>query len=74
MNTEEGWVSGIKLLRPSGTNSTFFTECCSTAICEDEKCCPSCSSLVIGHGVEGGPARHRARWRHATSHWKPQQK
>lgn len=42
------WFSGPN-------NSTFFTTCCSVAICEYERDCPVC-----GLAVE--PYEHRSRW------------
>lgn len=39
----------------SGTNSTFFTTCCGSAICDDQECCPSCGEQVT-------PLSHRGRW------------
>ena len=36
-------------------NSTFFTTCCSVAICEGERDCPVC-------GVAVEPYEHRYRW------------
>lgn len=38
----------------SQTNSTLFTDCCNTAICDDEKECPGC-----GKRIELSP---RQRW------------
>jgi len=37
---------GIRRLEPYGTNSTFFTECCGVAICDDERCCPKCGKEI----------------------------
>jgi len=39
----------------SHTNSQLFTTCCRSAICQEEKCCPSC-------GGEVWPETYRARW------------
>jgi len=62
-------VKGVNPVYPQGTNSTMFTECCGTAICEDESRCPSCKELVIGHDAETNYDRGRVRWRAATAHW-----
>lgn len=37
-------MSGVFLC--SATNSTMFTTCCETAICDDEQKCPSCGEFV----------------------------
>ena len=55
--------AGIMPLYPSGTNSTMFTECCGVAICDDEKCCPSCGRKVVGSDIENVHDRHLYRWR-----------
>ena len=70
MKTNTGYPEGIHLLYPSGTNSTHFTLCCDTAICDDEKRCPSCGELVIGHDAKSSHERGRLRWREATRFWK----
>jgi hypothetical protein len=57
--------SGILPLYPSGTNSTFFTECCGVAICDDEKRCPLCRREVIGSEIENEHERHLYRWKMA---------
>ena len=36
-------------------NSTFFTTCCGTAICDDESRCRTCKKEII-------PRSHRGRW------------
>lgn len=36
-------------------NSTFFTTCCSVAICDDQANCPKCNQEVT-------PRSHRGRW------------
>ncbi len=41
----------------SNTNSTFFTNCCNVAICNDQRNCPKC-------GVEV-PGTYQERWRQA---------
>jgi len=61
---------GIVRLSPSGTNSTMFTECCGSAICDHQKCCPHCGEEVIGADAESDHQRGRIRWRAATAHWK----
>jgi len=30
------------------TNSTKFTDCCETAICDDERYCPECKQEIHG--------------------------
>lgn len=69
MYFNENYPSGIVFLSPRGTNSTMFTQCCGTAICEDEKLCPSCGRKVIGHDAESNHERAMIRWRFATSLW-----
>lgn len=58
----EGFTVGLLPIYPQGTNSTFFTECCTTVICDDEARCPSCNRLVIGHDAESNHERHKVRW------------
>lgn len=58
-------IAGLLPLYPSGTNSTFFTECCSTAICDDEPLCPSCRRKVVGWDAKTAHERSRIRWKHA---------
>ena len=62
-------VARIVPLRPQGTNSTFFTECCGTAICDYETICPKCKRKVIGWEAVSSHERHHIRWRQATAHW-----
>ena len=69
MNVNEPYSSGIIALSPHGTNSTMFTECCGTAICDYQPKCPKCKRNVIGWDAESDHARGRIRWRNATSHW-----
>ena len=59
------YKAGILPLYPSGTNSTFFTECCEVAICDSEKCCPLCGREVIGSEIENEHERHLYRWKMA---------
>ena len=61
----EGYTAGLQPLYPNGTNSTFFTECCGVAICDDEANCPRCKRKVIGWDETTRHARHKTRWRHA---------
>lgn len=65
MHINPGYVVGLLPLYPSGTNSTFFTECCHVAICDDEPCCPQCKRKVIGHDAKTQYERHMLRWYHA---------
>lgn len=62
-------IMGVNSLYPQGTNSTMFTSCCDTAICDDEACCPRCGRKVIGHDLS---SRERSvlRWEYATRFWK----
>ncbi len=69
MHVNEGYDVGIIPLTPQGTNSTLFTECCDTAICDDQRKCPICGRLVIGHDAETDHERGKIRWRNATRHW-----
>lgn len=65
-----GYKPGIIPLTPYGTNSTMFTECCSVAICDDEKRCPRCNREVIGSDAETPHERGKIRWKNATRNWK----
>jgi len=69
MNINPGYIPGIMPLMPQGTNSTMFTECCETAICDDQRCCPHCNREIIGADAESDHERGRIRWRDATQHW-----
>jgi len=61
--------SQIVPLMPHGTNSTFFTECCHVAICDDQCNCPKCKEPVVGYDLPISE-RARVRWRNATRYWK----
>lgn len=37
-------MSGVRYCGP--TNSTFFTDCCNVAICDDQQRCPVCKADV----------------------------
>jgi hypothetical protein len=63
-------TTGVHKLQPQGTNSTMFTECCDTAICDDERCCPNCKKEIIGHDAHSNHERGIIRWKYAISHWK----
>lgn len=69
MHINEDYTSGIISLTPMGTNSTMFTECCGSAICDDQANCPNCGRKVIGHDASSSHERGKIRWRNATSHW-----
>lgn len=69
MYLNPGITAGIMSLGPNGTNSTMFTECCETAICNDQRNCPACDREVIGHDAETDHERGRIRWQDATGHW-----
>ncbi len=64
------YPSEIKPLMPQGTNSTLFTDCCGTAICDDELNCPEYKRPVIGFDVENQRERFEVRWVNATRFWK----
>ncbi len=64
-----GVIVGIISLQPQGTNSTMFTECCETAICDDQPNCPRCGREIVGHDAESNHERRMIRWKNATSHW-----
>ena len=70
----EGYPSDIVALTPQGTNSTMFTACCETAICDYEPNCPKCGRPVVGHDAETNNQRRRIRWDNATRHWNRQVK
>ncbi len=70
MYLNPGVIAHIMTLRPQGTNSTMFTECCGTAICDEQRACPRCDRLVIGHDEPDHHRRGRIRWLDATSDWK----
>lgn len=57
-------VGGVYHCSP--TNSTAFTECCRTAICDRQARCPACGKLIIGHdaATEGETGRIRFRYAH----------
>ena len=59
----------IMSIPPRGTNSTMFTNCCETAICDDERHCPRCGRNVIGHDADTNYQRGRIRWANATRMW-----
>lgn len=59
----------VRQITPQGTNSTMFTSCCGTAICNDQLRCPACGELVIGHDATSDYRRGRIRWRWATKSW-----
>lgn len=63
------YLAGVIPLQPQGTNSTFFTECCGCAICDNESNCPSCERKIVGHDAQSNHERSQIRWKHATSHW-----
>ena len=69
MYINPGYTVGILNLTKGGMNSTMFTECCETAICDDEPKCPACGGNIIGYNST--PAeRGRIRWNDATKHWR----
>lgn len=70
MHINSQYTAGVIRLNPNGTNSTMFTECCETAICDDQSKCPSCKRDIVGHDAESAYERSRIRWRYATSHWR----
>ena len=70
MHYNEGYPSDIIPLIPQGTNSTFFTQCCGSAICDDERLCPSCKREVVGCNDKPGHERGMVRWKNATRYWK----
>lgn len=49
----------------SPTNSQMFTKCCGTAICNDQKRCPGCGSLIYGWDARSDNERGLMRWRRA---------
>jgi len=55
---------GVHRLGPN--NSTYFTDCCGCAICSDQKRCPRCEKLIIGHDELSAHKRDFIRWAHAT--------
>jgi hypothetical protein len=61
--------SGIIPIEPHGTNSTMFTACCRTAICDNERACPRCGNEVVGAEAATPHERGLVRWSHATGHW-----
>ena len=70
MHFNEGIIPGIVPLMPQDTNSTMFTQCCHTAICDDERCCPMCKREIVGAEATTSHERGLIRWRNATKHWK----
>ncbi len=69
MHVNEGYDIGIVSLLPQGTNSTMFTQCCSTAICDSEQCCPACGRKIVGWDAGSEYKRGRIRWSNATRLW-----
>ena len=69
MYINSGYIAGVSRLNPSGTNSTIFTECCGTAICDSEGQCPKCKRKIIGYDAETDHKRGLKRWQYATAHW-----
>ena len=70
MHYNEGVPSPIIPLMPQGTNSTLFTACCGTAICDNQRRCPSCQREVVGYNTPTDAERGLIRWKNATRHWK----
>ncbi len=66
-NRKEAWIVPLK---PQGTNSTMFTECCRVAITDAESVCPHCHKPVIGHDATTTHERGKIRWISATRSWK----
>ena len=56
-------VRGVHLC--CSTNSTMFTNCCDCAICNDEKICPKCGSLIYGYDAGTDHERGITRWKMA---------
>lgn len=54
----------------SPTNSTFFTTCCSVAICDDQRKCPKCKEDVYPIGNYNDNEIRRLRFASATKQWK----
>lgn len=73
MHYNEGYPSDIVGLSPMGTNSTFFTNCCNVAICDNQANCPSCGRHVVGWNEEIPGKRNKIRWQNATRFWKRKQ-
>jgi hypothetical protein len=46
----------------SPTNSQMFTECCKSAICENQSHCPSCHEEVYPGHAATPHQTSRARW------------
>ena len=63
MYINPGRKVGFLPLYPQGTNSTLFTQCCRVAICEDQKCCPSCGCDAMGSEIENSHERGVYRWK-----------
>ncbi len=69
MKRNIGYSSGVLRLQPNGTNSTMFTDCCHTAIHDDQRNCPICGNEVVGYDSESMRQTGENRWRLATAHW-----
>ena len=69
MYINEEFIPEILPIYPNGTNSTMFTECCDTAICDDERCCPKCRRKIIGFDAKSNHEREMIRWSSATRFW-----
>lgn len=62
-------MAGVYFCSP--LNSTFFTNCCHVAICDDQINCPKCSKPVYPHEHRNDTftsnQRHMMRWSNAKA-------
>jgi hypothetical protein len=63
MKPKQEEVVGVRHSDPN--NSTAFTECCGTAICDYQQRCPSCGKLAIGYDADSPHATGLVRFRYA---------
>ena len=59
---------GVHLCGPN--NSTMFTDCCETAICDDQYTCPACGVNIIGLDEATNHKRGLRRWNVAYKPWR----
>ena len=46
-------------------NSTMFTNCCNTAICDNQAFCPVCKTEIYPGADATDHQRNRSRWEYA---------
>jgi len=54
----------IGVYHSSPTNSTHFTECCRTAINDNQEVCPNCKKEIISAALRFSYAMNKDKWRY----------